>query len=142
MIRKYKETDIDLVIDIWELSSKNAHPFLKDEFVEKVKNDMREIYLPNSETWVFEEDNTIIGFISMIGIEIGGLFVSPNNFSRGTGTKLVDFISEIHDTVEVEVFKKNRIGRAFYKKYGFRLIKEYIHEETNNVLLRLRYSKI
>lgn len=142
MIRKYKEADLELLINIWYQSSTNAHPFLEDEFVEKVKKDMQEIYLPNSETWVFEEDNTIIGFISMIGNEIGGLFVSPNHFSKGTGTKLVNFISEIHDIIEVEVFKKNSIGCAFYKKYGFRLIKEYIHEETNNVLLRLRYSKI
>ena len=141
MIRKYEVADTDLIINIWSESSQIAHPFLEDKFVQKVRKDMREIYLPNTETWVFEEENIIIGFISMIGNEIGGLFVSPKHFSKGIGSKLVNFISEFHDILEVEVFKKNSIGCGFYKKYGFSFIKEYKHEEAKNVILRLRYSK-
>jgi putative acetyltransferase len=140
MIRKHTEKDIDQIINIWYNASTLAHPFLKSTFVEKVKKDMREIYIPNSETWIFEEHNTAIGFISMLGNEIGGLFVLPNHHSKGIGTQLVNFANTIHNELEVEVFEKNRIGRSFYDKYGFKMIKQFTHTESHNEVLRLRFK--
>lgn len=102
---------------------------------------MRTIYLPDSETWLYEEENSIIGFISMMGNEIGGLFVLPEHHSKGIGTQLVDFIGSKHKELEVEVFEKNVIGSAFYKKYGFEFVKEYFHEESGNKVIRLISTK-
>lgn len=138
MIRKHKELDLKTIINIWEKSSALAHPFLSSAFVEKVKSDMTNLYIPNSETWVYEIENSIVGFISMVENEIGGLFVLPSNHSKGIGTKLVDFIRNEHSNLEVEVFEKNHIGRAFYNKYGFEKIKQYYHEESGNNVLRLQ----
>jgi len=140
MIRKHTEKDIDQIINIWYSASTLAHPFLKTTFVEKVKKDMREIYIPNSETWIFEENNSAIGFISMLDNEIGGLFVMPNHHSKGIGTQLVNFANKLHNELEVEVFEKNLIGRSFYGKYGFKKIKQYTHTESNNEVLRLSYK--
>lgn len=99
---------------------------------------MTNIYIPGSETWVYEVDNLIIGFISMMDNEIGGLFVLPNNLSKGIGTKLVDFIKKERSSLEVEVFEKNHIGRSFYDKSGFKRIKKYHHEESGHDVLRLK----
>jgi len=140
MIRKHKEQDLEQIINIWHQSSTIAHPFLSASFVEKVKSDMTNIYVPNSDTWVYEIDNSIVGFISMLDNEIGGLFVLPNNQSKGIGSKLVDFIKKEHSVLEVEVFEKNLIGRAFYDKYGFERIKKYKHEESGNDVLRLNLT--
>ena len=140
MIRKHKEQDLEQIINVWYQSSTLAHPFLSSSFVEKVKSDMTNIYMPNSETWVYEIDNSIVGFISMLDNEIGGLFVLPNNHSKGIGTKLVDFIKKEHSVLEVEVFEKNLIGRAFYDKYGFERIKKYNHKESGNEVLRLKFK--
>jgi len=140
MIRKYNNQDERRVIEIWLKSSSLAHPFLDSDFVEKVKKDMKKIYLPNAMTWVFEEDNIITGFISMIGNEIGGLFVAPDHHSKGIGTKLVNFVRKDSKELEVEVFKENKIGRAFYDKYGFKKIKEYLHEETKQELIRMKFT--
>ncbi len=138
MIRKHVENDLEQIMNIWYESSTLAHPFLNSAFVEKVKTDMRKIYIPNSETWVYENDQGIVGFISMIDEEIGGLFVRPQNHFSGIGTKLVNYVSEFHEKLEVEVFEKNEIGRAFYNRYGFKLIKEFTHEESSEKVLRLR----
>ena len=137
MIRKHTEKDIDEIIEIWYSASSLAHPFLEKAFMEKVKKDMRELYIPNAETWVFEENNSLIGFISMLDNEIAGLFVRPDHHSKGVGTQLVDFVREIHPELEVEVFEKNMIGRAFYDKYGFRQIKQYTHAESKCEVLRM-----
>ena len=139
MIRKHTEKDLDDIINIWYKASTIAHPFLEAVFVEKVKKDMREMYIPNSETWIFEENNIAIGFISMLDNEIGGLFVLPNHHSKGIGTQLVNFIKKSHTELEVEVFEMNAIGRSFYDKYGFQKIKQYTHTESNKEVLRLKY---
>ena len=138
MIRKHKPEDIEEILDIWYKGSTLAHPFLEPSFVEKVKKDMRNLYIPNSQTWIYEEKNTVIGFISMLENEIGGLFVLPSYHSKGIGTQLVNFVREFHNELEVEVFEKNVIGRAFYDKYGFKLMNRFKHKESNCEVLRLK----
>ncbi len=64
--RKYKEEEIPILLEIWEQASAKAHPFLDSEFTNIVRNAMNEIYLPNSDTWVYEEEGKIVGFISML----------------------------------------------------------------------------
>ena len=140
MIRKHTPDDAATILDIWYQASTLAHPFLDDAFAEQVKTAMRDMYIPNSETWVYEENNTVLGFISMMGNEIGGLFVLPNNQGKGIGTQLVNFIKPSHDSLEVEVFDKNSIGRAFYDKYGFKQIHNYFHKESNQDVLRLKLN--
>jgi putative acetyltransferase len=141
MIRKHQESDLEDILNIWYQASTLAHPFLDDAFVEKVKKDMREIYIPGSETWVYEDKGKVIGFIGMMGNEIGGLFVLPNHHSKGVGRHLVEFIRESHEELEVEVFRKNKIGRSFYDKYGFKIFKEFIHEESGQEVLRMKLTR-
>ncbi|MGI9549741.1 MAG: GNAT family N-acetyltransferase [Aurantibacter sp.] len=138
MIRKFKEHDTTCVMGIWKEASSLAHPFLNAGFVKKVGKDLKNLYLPNSKTWVYVEDEMVIAFISMINNEIGGIFVSPEEHARGIGTQLVNFVGLIHDHLEVEVFEKNVIGRAFYTKYGFSHMKKYLHEESQESILRLK----
>ena len=137
MIRKFKEQDTDCIMKIWMEASSLAHPFLNTGFVKKVEKDLKDLYLPNSKTWVYVEDEMVIAFISMIDNEIGGLFVSPEEHARGIGTQLVNFVGLIYDQLEVEVFEDNVIGRAFYTKYGFNHMKKYLHEECRQMVLRL-----
>jgi putative acetyltransferase len=139
MIRKHKEGDLEAILDVWYQASTLAHPFLDSAFVEKVKKDMREMYIPNSETWVYEEGGKVIGFIGMMENEIGGLFVLPAHHSRGVGTALVNFILAQHKELEVEVFKENKIGRAFYDRFGFETFKEEMNEESQQLVLRMSY---
>ena len=141
MIRKHQETDLEPILDVWHQASSLAHPFLDEAFVEKATKAMREMYIPNSETWVYEEEGKIIGFISMMGNEIAGLFVLPNHQSKGIGKQMVDFISDLHEELEVEVFRKNKIGRAFYDKYGFKIIKQFTHEDSGQEVLRMKLTR-
>jgi putative acetyltransferase len=140
MIRAYTEEDQNSVLDVWYQASTLAHPFLEKDFVEKVRTDMRELYLPNAKSWVYIENNLVLGFISMIENEIGGLFVLPGHHSKGIGTKLVNYMQKYHSELEVEVFEANLIGRAFYDKYGFKFLEELKHEETGNQILRLVFK--
>ncbi|PCJ94774.1 MAG: N-acetyltransferase [Flavobacteriaceae bacterium] len=138
MIRTYKETDLEDIMVIWLDAQTAAHPFLSADFVDNVKTLMREKFIPNSKTWVYELDGDVIGFIAMMGNEIGGLFVKPNNQSNGIGALLVDYVSQIYKDLEVEVFNENKIGKPFYFKQGFTIISDYIHEATDQKVLRMQ----
>ncbi len=119
MMREYKSEDTDALIAIWDNAEPLAHPFLSDEVRDQVRRDTVNIYLPNAETWVLENEGAPIGFIAMIGTEIGGLFLDPSQQGKGLGRQMVDYIVAIKGPLTVEVFKDNKIGLPFYKRYGF-----------------------
>ena len=137
MIRKYEPKDTDALISIWENANAMAHPFLSKAFVAQVKEDMRNVYLPNAETWVLEVNGQPIGFIAMIGNEIGGLFLDPAQHGKGSGRAMVDHIVARKGPLRVEVFKENAIGRPFYERYGFVLEEEYLHEQSGQVTFKM-----
>ena len=137
MIRKIEHSDILVLLDVWERAASIAHHFLSDDFHQMVKKAMEEMYLPNSETWVYSENDTALGFVSMIGNEIGGLFVDPNFQGKGIGSKLVSYVAEMFPVLEVEVFEQNKIGIPFYEKLGFKSMKTFVHEPTQEKVIRM-----
>jgi len=141
MIRDYKESDLEQYMAVWDAASGQAHPFLTEEFVADLRKKLVTIYMPMTKNWVFEEDGRVVGFVAMMGNEIGGLFVDPTLQRGGIGKALIDHVRPMHDALEVEVFTENPIGRAFYKKYGFNEIAQSVHEETGNRVVRLRLEK-
>ncbi len=137
MIRKYQADDADALVRIWRKANAFAHSFLADDFVVKVAQDMRDIYLPNAEIWVLEEDENPLGFIALIGDEVGGLFLDPAFHGRGFGKALTDHAVAIHGPLRVEVFEKNAIGRRFYDRYGFVETERYVHEASGELSLKM-----
>ena len=140
-IRPYRDADLDELLTAWEASSRLAHPFLDDDFIAGERRNIAELYLPNTESWVCEHDGRVVGFIALIaleaGAEIGGLFVDPAFHGRGFGRALVDHVRPSRETLEVEVFEANAIGRAFYDRYGFAPMGRSVHEATGQAVLRL-----
>lgn len=141
MIRAYNTADTDSIVNVWFQASSLAHPFLASDFMENEKKNVREVYLPNTVTWVVATGDELDGFISMIGNEVGAIFVHPDKHGQGLGKQLMDHVSADHPELEVEVFKENKIGRAFYDRYGFEPINESIHAPTNQRLIRMKFKK-
>jgi len=140
MLRLYQEGDTETIIDVWYQASLIAHSFLTESFLEEEKIRLREIFLPNSQTWVYEEAGQVVGFISLMDNEVGGIFVRPSNQRQGIGKALMDKAHSLHDSLELDVFAANKTGRAFYAQYGFVPIKKYREEETGETTIRLRYE--
>ena len=119
MIRRYRETDCDAILEVWSAASLVATPFLSDEFMTDERDKIRTIWLPKAETWIFEADAIVVGFVSLVGNEVGGIFVHPDHQGRGIGRALMDRAASLRDELTLDVFEDNAVGRRFYDRYGF-----------------------
>ena len=138
MIRRYRPTDLEEVLGVWARASAVGHPFLSQDFLERERHAIATVYLPESETWVWEADGRVVGFLSLQASEVGGLFVDPGLHRSGIGRALVGRARARRGAIEVEVFEKNVVGRAFYEAVGFQLVERRVHDPTGFEALRLR----
>lgn len=130
MIRKLKNEDIDIVMNIWKESTIKAHNFIDKQYWEENYETVKNTYLPMSETFVYVDQDNIKGFISVIESEfIGALFVDVNYQGEGIGSKLIDYASEKYGELELAVYKDNERAVKFYKEKGFKIIKEQETED-------------
>jgi len=68
---------------------------------------------------VAQRDGEIVGFIALAGGFIGALFVDPAHHRAGVGRALLEDARRRRATLEVEVYAKNSLARAFYARLGF-----------------------
>ncbi len=141
MIRIYNEKDLNRVLEIWSDSSKKAHYFLTEEYLEKERHDIENIFLKSASTYLYLVDDRPAGFISLIGNIVGGLFVDPAYWNKGIGTKLLNYAVELMGDLELEVFKENERAVKFYEKYGFISVKEEIHYAAKRPVFFMRFEK-
>ncbi len=130
------------MLNTWERANRLAHPFMTDAFIAQERYNIPNVYMPHAETWIIEQDGHVIGFLALIGNEVGGLFVDPAHHGTGAGFALMNKAKDLRGDLEVEVFKVNTIGRRFYDRYGFTLMHETMHEPTGQPVLRLRHQGI
>jgi len=140
VIRKYDATDLSELLDVWYGAARIAHPFWTAELFEQERRDITREFLPVAETWVFEKDGRVVGFIALLGNEVGGIFVAPTQQGQGIGRALMDHVRKSRDHLVLEVFQDNKIGKAFYDAYGFATVGERLDEATGLRLLRLRFD--
>jgi len=137
MIRDFETEDTDAVVKVWMAATSVAHPFLADDFIKSEAGNLRNIYLVHAQTRVVESGGNVVGFIAMIGNEIGGFFLDPDLHGNGLGRAMVVDAARANGALEVEVFERNAVGRRFYDSYGFRSIGSSTHEATGETVLRL-----
>ncbi len=141
MVRKFHEQDMERVLDIWLEASIRAHHFIPRAFWESKLAAMRTLYLPNSESYVYELLGEVRGFISLQENTIAALFVAPDNQSTGIGTQLIRHAKALYASLRLAVYKENVNGIRFYKKCGFTVAEEKIDEHTERTELLMVYSR-
>ncbi|AIA75794.1 N-acetyltransferase [Vreelandella sp. 21] len=139
MIRKCRETDIDQILEIWLSASIKAHAFVEAEFWASKVNEMRDVYIPASETFVFESDNQIAGFYSLYGNTLAAVFVSPSLQGRGVGAAMLDDAKSRRECLQLTVYRENTPSINFYKKQGFISLGEQVDEQTGHPELVMEY---
>jgi putative acetyltransferase len=140
VIRPFTDDDLGDVLDVWYRASVEAHPFLTERFLDAERRQIAEKWLPAAETLVAELDARVVGFVSMLGDEVGGIFVEPAHQRLGVGSALMDAVTASRSHVVLDVFEANAIGRGFYTAYGFDEVGRSAEETTGLPLIRLRFD--
>ena len=141
MIRPYKASDIEGIIDIWLEASFKSHDFIDRDYWTSMVDDMRSIYLPGSETYVFEIENKIVGFLSLVGNNLEAIFVKPEYQGRGIGKELILKAKELRSRLKLKVYKRNEMVMGFYEKAGFHTVSEQIDPGTDQPELIMEWSR-
>jgi putative acetyltransferase len=140
LIRPYQAADCEAILRVWSLATAVAHPFLDKDFLQQEYQNIPALYLPLADTWVWQSEQTVVGFMSLLGDEIGAIFIDPTYHRQGIGRAMITFAQQLHTHLEVEVFEQNLQGRRFYAQMGFKLLQKKIHDQTGCSVLRLRRS--
>ncbi len=142
VLRPYRSGDQAALLEAWDASARHAYPFCDDEFFKKNAEAIVTRFIPKAETTVCLVDDRLVGFVSMLGSTVGGLFVHPDHIGQGFGRLMMDHVAGSFDELHLGVFTKNRIGRAFYERYGFRERgPREIDPESGHELMNLTWTR-
>ena len=124
--------DTTKIMTIWTKGNFKAHSFIDKDYWLENFNRVKNEYLLKSETFVYEEQKEIKGFISILNNNyIGALFVRNEYKRNGIGRKLINFVKENYDKLTLNVYDKNGEALAFYAAMGFKNKGISIDKETN-----------
>src|SRR5699024_8051190 len=114
MIRAYKENDIDILIDIWYKSSLQAHDFIYSGYWESQIEEMKEKYIPMSETHVITNQTKIIVLISIVDVYLVVFFIDVAYQNNGEGKEILNFEKRRRNKIRLKVYKENLSAVRFY----------------------------
>jgi len=143
-IRKLDSTnikEIEEVVELWYEVSVKAHSFISPSYWEKNKEAMCNLYIPKSETYLATKKGKIVGFISMADNYLAAIFIKINMQGMGIGKKLLKYIKEKENIIQLRVYKKNTDSVEFYKRQGFEMIKESSEKDTGELELLMEWVK-
>lgn len=130
IIRKYIETDLNEVVDIFKSTIKNVN--LGDYTLEQVnawtsgvedKEKLNKRFM-DSYTLIAEENGKIIGFGNILGDGyLDMLYVHFEHIRKGVGSKI---LSELEKAYKVEkiVVHSSITAKEFFIKHGFKEVKK------------------
>src|SRR5690606_26784654 len=127
------------VLQIWLAASIAAHDFVDPGFWQSRLGDMRDVYIPSSETFVFGSPANTAGFYSLHGNTLAAIFVAPEQQGMGIGSALMEHAKQQRPILELTVYKANAPSVAFYEKHGFVIVHEQIDEHSGHPELIMRF---
>ncbi|WP_338166733.1 GNAT family N-acetyltransferase [Vibrio sp. 10N] len=137
MIREYTPQDTDSVLKIWLAASVESHDFLEPRFWYDKLDDMRNVYLPNAEVYVYELAGRVVGFYALVDNELAALFVEPQAQGSGIGMRLLMDARKKRDTLSFSVYKHNCRAIGFYHRCGFCIVDESTDPHTGHLQLTM-----
>jgi putative acetyltransferase len=133
MIRRLQPHEMDELIALWLASTIDAHPFISESYWHESESIVRNVYIPQSVTWVYIQNDKIAGFISVMdSLFIGALFVSEPFIGKGIGNALMAHVKKQYPALSLEVYQKNYRAVDFYHHQGFRIEESAWQNETHH----------
>lgn len=135
-----KEKDLDNIMEIWLKSNIESHNFVDKNYW--INNfDLVKSMIKESEIYIYEENNKILGFIGLSENYIAGIFIDKEFRNKGIGKNLLDYAKDKKDKLYLNVFEKNNKAMNFYIKNQFIISEKNFDDENNEYEYKLIWNK-
>jgi len=135
-------SEIEACADIWLQASLAAHDFVSPEFWHKNYEAMKEQYLPGSDLYLAQEEDTILGFAAVNQGALEALFVQPTCWGKGVGSRLLQHVQSLHTELTLAVYSKNSRAVGFYLHHGFTVCREQTCPHTGEPEVVLLWKRV
>ncbi|PKM19470.1 putative acetyltransferase [Rheinheimera pacifica] len=135
MIRKSESKDVDTILNIWLSASVKSHNFIEPDFWQSQVDNMRDVYLPASDVYVYEQNGKVTGFYALYDNTLAAIFVEPALQGQGIGGELLSHAKSQRDELKLTVYKANVQSCYFYQKHGFAVLGEQVDPHTGHTEL-------
>lgn len=141
MIHPWQSSDLQPLLAVWRDSTRSGHPFIDESYWQENEIMVRDIYLPASRTWVWEDNSAIQGFVSVLEpCVVGALFVAPNAMRCGIGRALISHVCGLYPDLTLEVYQQNTRAVHFYYARGFHIEDCAWQEDTRQPTWLMRWQ--
>lgn len=140
MIRKWNDSDLDKISQIWLETNLAAHDFIDKEYWHQQLPMVKELF-PSAEIYVWEEKNQIYGFIGLMDHYVAGIFISGPSQGKRIGAHLLNYVKTTKTELHLKVYEKNEKAIKFYTREGFNRHMRSLDESTNEVEIEMRWIK-
>lgn len=119
----YRCRDYDALTGVWMASVRATHDFLADEDIEFYRRKLPQEYMPAVELYAIRNDEGVwCAFVGLSDDAIEMLFVHPDCFGKGYGSRLLEFAIKEKGRHKVDVNEQNRRALDFYIRRGFTVV--------------------
>lgn len=114
------DADVQAIAIIHRAARQRAMPWLPNLHTpEEELWFFRTIVLPKETVWIAKTGSETVGFISVNEGWLNHLYVAPEHWSKGAGTKLLVTAKSQFDSLQLWTFQRNENARRFYVGHGF-----------------------
>ena len=140
MIRKFNINELEIVMEIWLNTNIEAHDFVNTSYWQRNYDMVRNMF-PDASIFVYEDNDQIQGYIGLMDNYIAGMFINSSSQSKGIGNGLLNYAMAINSELLLKVYKKNVRAVKFYLRENFKVLKEQIDENTDEVELVMKWIR-
>lgn len=125
-----QEQNYDTAMKIWEKSINATHDFLKESDKLALKSEIP-TYFKYVNAYLWFNNDEVIGFSGTNEQNLEMLFLDPQHFRNGYGSKILQYLIKEEAIKFVDVNKDNDKALKFYQKNGFEIYSESQKDAQN-----------
>jgi ribosomal protein S18 acetylase RimI-like enzyme len=127
IIRSFHDEDEAAIVGVWHRSGRAAYGFLPTWHgltLERARQVFWDKVRTRSDVWVGTRDGHVVAFLVMDGSYVFRMYVDPDEWRKGWGTRLIDFAKGRSPAgLELHTHQENEPARRLYEKHGFTAVK-------------------
>jgi ribosomal protein S18 acetylase RimI-like enzyme len=126
-IRPFRNADEADTAAVWHRSGLAAYPYLPTwqmMSLETAQWVFHNVIRAQCSIWVGTLDDRVVAYLAMNRSYLDRLYIDPNEWRRGWGTRLVDLAKQLSpDGLELHTHQENQAARNLYERHGFIAVK-------------------